>query len=66
MDVAKLCRKLTEHENELKRLNVSEVNAKKIEKMKEEKRDIFVKTLPSKTMKVENDSESSDGDSSKE
>lgn len=66
MNIKKLFVKLIEHDNELKRLAASEVNAKKKEKVKEVKWDIFLKALSSKTKKEEDDIDSYDNDSSKE
>lgn len=64
LDFPTLFGKLTEHENELKRLAANKVNVNK-KKVKEEKSDIFQKSSTSKRMKVKEDDESYDKDSRK-
>lgn len=57
---------MIEHENELKFLTTSELSSKNKEKVKENDWDISLKTLPSKTNKVDDNSDSSDEGSSKD
>lgn len=59
-------KKLTEHENELKRLAASEINTKKKEKVKEEKWDIFLNASSFKGRKLEEDDDRSRKDYSEE
>lgn len=66
LDITTLFGKLIEHAHELKRLEAREVNAKKKEKLREEKRSISLKAFASKAKVKEDDKSTSHDDSSKE
>lgn len=65
LDITKLFRKLSKHDNELKRFSARKVISKKKVKVKEEKRDISLKASSLKTKKVKDVSNNYKEESSK-